>query len=715
MAIAASTHLSSLNGQNGFYIQSSQRFDQLDSSFQVNPAGDINGDSIQDIILANPAAIGQRQPQTYVIFGQRGGFPRQFNLAQLNGSNGFVVAGSTRSTNGSNTVGANTVEAVRGVGDVNGDGVDDLAVTERQVANGKLNYRLSVIHGRQGLESLNGLMAGLQITGFGENLPTVSRAGDFNGDRVADLLIGIPNASLNPADPRYENQQQGKAYVVFGQRYGSSGTAPREIDLSTDLSANLSKLNGSNGFEVTGIRAQEYFGNPVHALGDVNGDGLDDIVVGAFGRGVSVSETGESYVIFGRSPPFQRTSTISELIAARNGQQNGFVIQPIQANYGSGDVSGAGDVNGDGIQDIIVGAPYVETGRGALKGFRAGRSYVIFGTRQGFPDAIDPKTIDPKTIDPKTVNGENGFAIDGATGYNFLGTSVSRAGDINNDGIDDLLIGARGEVPNTSRSNGQAYIVFGKRDRFSPALSVADLNGSNGFAIQSFATHPNGRQNSLGSIVRGIGDINGDGIDDIVLNNPRSRNADETRLSPQQAVIFGGALYGSATSDRLTSTDPLHVVYGFAGDDILVGQASDDMLLGGSGNDQLSGDGGADELVGDGGRDRLSGGAGRDRFVFDFGRSVDWITDFVVGEDQIVLNRATFTRLRGDRLRNNQPRFAVVNTIAQAASSRAEVVYVKTGALFYNANSTASGFGNGGRFANLASGLALTATSFAVR
>ncbi|NER04366.1 MAG: hemolysin-type calcium-binding protein, partial [Okeania sp. SIO3C4] len=140
-----------------------------------------------------------------------------------------------------------------------------------------------------------------------------------------------------------------------------------------------------------------------------------------------------------------------------------------------------------------------------------------------------------------------------------------------------------------------------------------------------------------------------------------------------------------------------------------------DELLGGSGNDRLTG--GARN-------DILTGGGGRDRFIYDSDRrfrradfGIDRITDFVVGQDDIVLDKTSFTSLEsraGNRLIPND--FAVVTDNASAATSSAEIVYNSSnGSLFYNANGSAAGFGGGGRFAILTNEPDISRTDFIVQ
>jgi Ca2+-binding RTX toxin-like protein len=224
---------------------------------------------------------------------------------------------------------------------------------------------------------------------------------------------------------------------------------------------NLSNLNSTNGFAINGIAAGDYSGESVSSAGDVNGDGIDDLIIGAGLADPNGSASGQSYVVFGSRSGFSPTLNLSTL----NGS-NGFAINGIATNDTAGrSVSSAGDVNGDGFDDLIIGA----TGAGP-NGSASGQSYVVFGSRSGFSP----------TLNLSTLNGSNGFAINGIAAGDNSGVSVSSAGDVNGDGIDDLIIGANGADPNGSGS-GQSYVLFGN-----PA-PVLDLNGSNDSGI-NFST-----------------------------------------------------------------------------------------------------------------------------------------------------------------------------------------------------------------------------------
>ena len=234
---------------------------------------------------------------------------------------------------------------------------------------------------------------------------SVSSAGDVNGDGFDDIIIGAHFGGL-----------AGESYVVFGK------------SSSFSASLDLTSLNGTNGFRIDGVDVGDYSGVSVSSAGDVNGDGYDDIIIGAGSAdpGGDLS-AGESYVVFGQASGFDASLDLSTLDGS-----NGFRLSGEAENDNSGySVSSAGDVNGDGFDDIIIGAHKAVSAAGASF-YGNGTSYVVFGKASGFA----------ANIDLSTLNGTNGFKIIGDADLTYSGRSVSSAGDVNGDGFDDLIIGA---------------------------------------------------------------------------------------------------------------------------------------------------------------------------------------------------------------------------------------------------------------------------------
>src|ERR671933_723785 len=413
---------------------------------------------------------------------------------------------------------------------------------------------------------------------------------------------------------------------------------------------NLSDLNGSNGFAINGIGTYDQSGLSVSSAGDVNGDGIDDLIIGATTASPNgITFAGQSYVVFGSNSGFGASFNLSTL----NGS-NGFAINGIAANDDSGrSVSSAGDVNGDGFDDLIIGA-YIASPNGINA---AGQSYVVFGSNSGFGASFNLSTL----------NGSNGFAINGIAAGDVSGYSVSSAGDVNGDGFDDLIIGAFRAAPNGIGGAGQSYVLFGKGT--TPTNQPPVANPDSATTAQNTAvtiaastllandTDPNGDTLSLtgvsnpvnGSVTFSNGTViftpstnfTGDASFDYSISDGKGGTS-----SANVSVAVGGIQIGGYGNDTLTGTEGNDILIGGRGNDSLIGNAGNDTLIGGNGTDFLVGSAGNDLLDGGNGDDTLTGGLGTDTltdgndqdiFVFASGEGIDTITDFKLGTDQIGL------------------------------------------------------------------------------
>ena len=203
------------------------------------------------------------------------------------------------------------------------------------------------------------------------------------------------------------------------------------------------------------------------------GDGIGDVIVST-PPGFFSGEDGESFVVFGSATGFAPSIDLGSLDGT-----NGFRLVGA-----GGQVAGAGDVNGDGIDDLFVGAKFEYS-----NGRQNGAGYVVFGSMAGFAPAFDVRTL----------NGSNGFKLTGERAYDFAGTSVASAGDINGDGFEDLIVGAwAADVPNGYNS-GVAYVVYGKASGFAANIQLSSLDGSNGFKMLGAAAGNGGTRTRSGS------------------------------------------------------------------------------------------------------------------------------------------------------------------------------------------------------------------------
>ncbi|MFI3154854.1 MAG: DUF4347 domain-containing protein [Methylococcaceae bacterium] len=332
---------------------------------------------------------------------------------------------------------------------------------------------------------------------------SVASAGDVNGDGLDDLIVGGFNSNPSAGD------WASRSYVVFGK------TGTTAVNLS-DISA------GSGGFVINGEVTHNLGGISVASTGDVNADGLADLIVGDTGGVYTDQDTGgHSYVIFGKTD----TAAVNlSTVAAGTG---GFVINGQAAGDQSGiSVASAGDVNGDGLPDFIVGA----FGSSPASGLGAGTSYVVFAK-------ADTAVVNLSSI----AAGTGGFVINGQAADDSSGISVASAGDVNGDGLADVIVGAFQSDPTAGTDAGRSYVVFGKAGTTAVDLSSV-VAGSGGFVINGQAAG-----DRSGYSVASAGDVNGDGLADVIVGAYQSDPLSGTADAGRSYVVFGKA--GTAAVD----------------------------------------------------------------------------------------------------------------------------------------------------------------------
>ena len=536
---AVTVHLDDIaNGNGGFVVNGIANADSttnFHSAQSISAAGDVNGDGFMDIIIGAPNTTFANV-KTYLVFGKT-------NTAAVNlstvaaGSGGFVINGS----NAINTLGGTIPTAfVSGAGDVNGDGLADLIIGLYNVS------KVYVVFGKSttsavDLSTIAAGTGGFIISGsiFDNSGWSVSAAGDVNGDGLTDLLIGAP---------QYTGIEQiGKSYVIFGK------TDTSAVDLVSGVET------GTGGFVIYGTTNYSESGYSVSAAGDINGDGLADLMIGAPAPDNNVASVATTYIVFGK------LGTSAIYLSAVSAGTGGFKITGTNGDNSGASVRGVGDVNGDGYADFLICSPY-SVGAGAFSLPVAARSgaYIVFGH-------ANLSSVNLSNI----VAGTGGFVINPQDDSQFTNVQVASAGDFNGDGLSDILI----SLPNANSNSGTVYVVFGKTDSSAVNLSAISMLTGGFTIIGSTGSGLSGTSVSL------AGDINGDGYSDLLVGEPQA-----TSGAGKSYIIFGAPSYITTntlvqSSGTVIGTVASEAIVGSSGADVLTGGGGIDRFFGGAGND----------------------------------------------------------------------------------------------------------------------------------
>ncbi len=406
--------------------------------FSVATAGDVNGDGYSDVIVA-AYGYGSNAGRAYVYHGSVSGVA--------------TTAAWTQDGEGtSNRFGSSVATA----GDVNGDGYSDVIVGAYGYNGG--DGRAYVYHG-----SASGLATDASRTINGEGAESqfgisVATAGDVNGDGYSDVIVGAHGY----------NGGTGRAYAYHGSASGVDTTDPWTGD---------------------GEGIINNFGYCVATAGDVNGDGYNDVIIGAYGYN---SGTGRAYVYLGAASGLGTTDPLT-----RDGEGTN--------NYFGYSVATAGDVNGDGYSDVIIGAYGYNSA--------SGRTYAYHGSASGLA-ATDPWTQDGEGVG------------------DWFGYCVATAGDVNGDGYGDVIVGAYGYDDGGLINIGRAYVYHGA------ASGVG--------TTAAWTKDGEAASNNFGYSVAAAGDVNGDGYSDVIVG------AYGCNSNTGRAYAYNGAASGIAATDPWT-------------------------------------------------------------------------------------------------------------------------------------------------------------------
>ncbi len=493
---------------------------QDELGFSVASAGDFNGDAKGDVIVGARLsdANGIDSGSAYIFFGGITGIKNDPNLEA-----DVVIHGQD--------AGDELGYSVASAGDFNDDGKSDVIIGARFDDNNGFDSGSAFIFfgGRTGTFNAPDTQADVVLIGqsandrFGKD---VSSAGDFNDDGIDDVIVGAfaddNNGSLS-----------GSAFIFFGGKTGTFNSPDTQAEVV---------LNGQS--------AGDQFGESVSSLGDFNGDGIDDVVVGAFGDDNNGSDSGSAFIFFGgKLGTFSNPDTEADVVLHGQSAGDGF----------GGDVAGAGDFSNDNKGDLIVGAAGNDN-----NGTSSGAAYIFFGGKLG--------TFNSPDTDADVV-------FYGKSDFDFFGASVASAGDFNGDGLSDVVVGAFRSDSNVVDA-GSAYIFFGgKTGVFVDPELGADA-----------VIHGLDVGDQLGFSVASAGDFNNDGLDDIIVG---AFDDDNNGSSSGSAFIAFGRFseVGDVQINALENGGSFGVSVASAGD--FNGDGLGDVIIGARLDDNAAVDGGA--------------------------------------------------------------------------------------------------------------------------
>ena len=431
----------------------------------LSSAGDVNGDGFADVLVGAPemtnGEVGEGRALAYA--GSPTGLSTTpFWLGEANSAD------------------ANFGYCVAPLGDVNGDGFADIAVGAPAFTNGQLNEgKTYAYHGSANIVENAAawqLEGNLNLAQYGVS---VASAGDINGDGYGDILIGADHFDGGLA-------QEGKAFLYVG------GAIAPSINPAWTAESN---------------QASAHFAHAVAGAGDVNGDGYDDVLIGAphYESVATQIDEGAAFLWYGSAAGMGANGTPINADWSDQSEKK-------LSEFGQ-TVSGAGDVNGDGLADFAVGAPLMELGHG-----EEGVVFVYHG------DAAGPSDVQASRREGNLIGAH-------------LGAALAGAGDVNGDGFSDLVVGAD-HFSGGNAEEGRVFVYHGSADGI-------ELGAAWSYDMNEAMAH-------LGASVDGAGDVNGDGYSDVIVGAP---DAETGVADGGKAFLFHGSAGGlSLAPDWQAST-----------------------------------------------------------------------------------------------------------------------------------------------------------------
>nr|WP_276523790.1 Ig-like domain-containing protein [Pseudomonas nitroreducens] len=618
--------------------------------------GDFNGDGIDDLLVSarNSDTLGRvNNGGAWILFGSENGLPvlDQNTITNLKPSQGIFFAGAYN--------GDIMGTGINALGDFNGDGYKDVIISSHWPD------KIYVIFGGpnnswgNGTVDLSTIDAGDNTHGFvirnpgvNPNNPSapgydswngigVGGGGDFNGDGYTDLLFGNREAGPN---------NSGAGYVLYGganvnknivMDWSNPATGTGSSQTWAHFPAGVNGTTITNSFTGTVTNSSQVngvdLGDSINNVGDVNGDGIDDFVIAdprannIMSQGYGAS-AGTAYLVYGKAGGLGSSIDLKNMTldqGIRINSQHYEWLGSARQDYSTNTITALGDINGDGINDFAISAPYSEPGD-------PGRVWIIYGKAGGYTSDINLDALNTVGVpsqfntNPMFDSSVGSLILNEKATYNsvtgkwtqstvdeWFGVSIRAGGDINGDGINDFIIGARyADRPGKGNggNSGAVYVVYGNEHGLPTIWSIKDVIND---PTKGYALYGEGAGFELGNGVA-MGDWNGDGMMDIATG---AYNADFTATDSGAMYVYYSA--SDAFTKKYTN-----------GDDYIVADGKDehgnpvnDYIVGGFGNDTIVNIGTLDYANGGEGNDFIhivstdflgvNGGSGTDTLVFD--------------------------------------------------------------------------------------------------